>query len=328
MSGNGLISLDRLKSLIEINTRINLNYADPDTLLVSILESAMLMVKCEAASLLLVRKEIDSLEFYISLGPKNSEVKKILVEKESIAGWVAENCESVIINDVNSDPRFNSTVQNMTKYVTRNMIAFPMSVKGDCVGVIELINKENNGDFTADDLEILELLGEQAAVAYQNALRYRKNKVQLNALQYVVDAGKDYHPFIARNPLVLSLIENIKRASAINSSVLITGESGVGKELFAEQIHLLSNRKNKPFVRVSCASLSPSLLESEFFGHVKGAFTDAVSARKGRFEMADGGTIFLDEIGELPFDLQAKFLRVIQEKSLSALVLAIRFQLM
>lgn len=314
MSGNSLISLDRLKSLIEINTRINLNYADPDTLLVSILESAMLMVKCEAASLLLVRKEINSLEFYISLGPKNSEVKKILVEKESIAGWVAENCQSVIINDVNSDPRFNSTVQNTTKYVTRNMIAFPMSVKGECVGVIELINKANNGDFTADDLEILELLGEQAAVAYQNALRYRKNKVQLNALQYVVDAGKDYHPFIARNPLVLSLIENIKRASAINSSVLITGESGVGKELFAEQIHLLSNRKNKPFVRVSCASLSPSLLESEFFGHVKGAFTDAVSARKGRFEMADGGTIFLDEIGELPFDLQAKLLRVIQEK--------------
>lgn len=79
---------------------------------------------------------------------------------------------------------------------------------------------------------------------------------------------------------------------------------------------------------MSCASLSPSLLESEFFGHVKGAFTDAVSARKGRFEMADGGTIFLDEIGELPFDLQAKLLRVIQEKSLSALVLAIRFQLM
>ena len=79
MSGNSLISLDRLKSLIEINTRINLNYADPDTLLVSILESAMLMVKCEAASLLLVRKEIDSLEFYISLGPKNSEEKKILV---------------------------------------------------------------------------------------------------------------------------------------------------------------------------------------------------------------------------------------------------------
>ena len=251
MSGNSLISLDRLKSLIEINTRINLNYADPDTLLVSILESAMLMVKCEAASLLLVRKEINSLEFYISLGPKNSEVKKILVEKESIAGWVAENCQSVIINDVNSDPRFNSTVQNTTKYVTRNMIAFPMSVKGECVGVIELINKANNGDFTADDLEILELLGEQAAVAYQNALRYRKNKVQLNALQYVVDAGKDYHPFIARNPLVLSLIENIKRASAINSSVLITGESGVGKELFAEQIHLLSNRKNNPFVRVS-----------------------------------------------------------------------------
>ncbi|MGN0728596.1 sigma-54-dependent Fis family transcriptional regulator [Treponema sp.] len=314
MGEDGLVPYEKLKSLIEINTRINLNYADPDTLLVSILESAMFMVKCEAASLLLVQPEINSLEFYISLGPKNSEVKKILVERKSIAGWVADNCQSVLINDVNKDPRFNSTVQNTTKYVTRNMIAFPMSVQGNCVGVIELINKENNCDFTSDDLAILELLGEQAAVAYQNALRYRKNKVQLNALQNVFDAGKEYHPFIAKNPVVLSLLENIKRASSINSSVLITGESGVGKELFAEQIHLLSSRKDKPFVRVSCASLSPALLESEFFGHVKGAFTDAVSARKGRFELADGGTIFLDEIGELPVDLQAKLLRVIQEK--------------
>ena len=97
--------------------------------------------------------------------------------------------------------------------------------------------------------------------------------------------------------------------------VLITGESGVGKELFAEQVHLLSSRANKPFIRVSCASLAPSLLESELFGHVKGAYTDASSTVKGRFEIADGGTLFLDEIGELPWNLQSKLLRVIQEKN-------------
>ena len=96
---------------------------------------------------------------------------------------------------------------------------------------------------------------------------------------------------------------------------MITGESGVGKELFAEQVHLLSSRANKPFIRVSCASLAPSLLESELFGHVKGAYTDASSTVKGRFEIADGGTLFLDEIGELPWNLQSKLLRVIQEKN-------------
>ena len=95
---------------------------------------------------------------------------------------------------------------------------------------------------------------------------------------------------------------------------MITGESGVGKELFAEQIYLNSNRVNKPFVRVNCAALSETLMESELFGHEKGAYTSAESSKKGRFEIADGGTIFLDEVGEIPLHLQPKLLRIIQDK--------------
>jgi len=111
------------------------------------------------------------------------------------------------------------------------------------------------------------------------------------------------------------MIMIIDRVAKTDSSVLITGESGTGKELFAEQIHLRSPRNEAPFVRVNCAAIPEGLLESELFGHVRGAFTGSVSNRKGRFEMANGGTIFLDEIGDMPLALQAKLLRVIQEKA-------------
>jgi len=111
------------------------------------------------------------------------------------------------------------------------------------------------------------------------------------------------------------LLRMVERVAKTDSSVLILGESGVGKELFAEQIHLHSPRSGAPFVRVNCAALPEGLLESELFGHIKGAFTSAINNRKGRFESADGGTIFLDEIGDMPLSLQAKLLRVIQEKT-------------
>jgi Nif-specific regulatory protein len=120
---------------------------------------------------------------------------------------------------------------------------------------------------------------------------------------------------IAKSPIILEIIKTIDRAAKSDSSVLILGESGVGKELFAESIHARSPRRRFPFVRVNCAALPEGLLESELFGHVRGAFTDAVAGRQGRFQMADGGTIFLDEIGDLPLPLQAKLLRVIQEHS-------------
>jgi Nif-specific regulatory protein len=127
-------------------------------------------------------------------------------------------------------------------------------------------------------------------------------------------SGKDFHTMISRSPVMAEMIKIIARVAKTDSSVLITGESGTGKELFAEQIHLRSSRNHAPFVRVNCAAIPEGLLESELFGHVRGAFTSAVSNRKGRFEMANGGTIFLDERGDMPLVLQAKLLRVIQEK--------------
>ena len=125
----------------------------------------------------------------------------------------------------------------------------------------------------------------------------------------------DFPTIVGKSRALQDLIGVIDRIAVTDSSVLIMGESGVGKEIFAGQIHFRSNRKNRPFVKVNCAAIPEGLLESELFGHVKGAFTSAVSNRRGRFEAADGGTIFLDEIGDMPLSLQAKLLRVLQEKT-------------
>ncbi len=313
MSEMNSINVEKLKTLVEVNERINSSYSDVNALLVYILESAMRLVKCESSSLLLANKSDNTLRFVVALGPKGAEAMNIAVDKNSIAGWVAENKKSLIINDVEHDPRFFATVQQKTGYVTKTMVAIPMHVKSECIGVIELLNKADGLGFDEEDLQILELLANQAGIAYQNADTYRDAQNKISVLQ---EAAKntEYHTFVVKSPIVLDLIHVIEEVAKTNSSVLIMGESGVGKELFAEQLHLKSNRNGKPFIRVNCAALAPALLESELFGHVKGAFTNAITSQKGRFEMADGGTLFLDEIGELPLDLQSKLLRVLQTK--------------
>jgi len=137
-----------------------------------------------------------------------------------------------------------------------------------------VINKAGGEYFDDDDLEILNMLCSQAGIAYRNAAKYQSAQNKISALQNTLSAGSDYHPFIAKSPVILDLLKMIDGIAKTNLSIIITGESGVGKELVAEQIHRKSDREGKPFVRVNCAALSPSLLESELFGHVKGAFTD------------------------------------------------------
>jgi Nif-specific regulatory protein len=309
------IDVEKLNTLIEINALINSNYSDVNALLVYILKSAMRLVECESSSILLVEDE-NILHFIVALGPKGVEVKTISVKaKGSIAGWVIKNNKTLIINDVPNDPRYMSAIQDKTGYQTKNMIAVPLRVNNNPIGVVELLNKAEKQDFTQSDREIIELLCGQASIAYQNADAYLQAQKEIKKLQNAISLGKGYHTFVAKSPIILDLLKVIERVANTNTSVLILGESGVGKELFAEQIHLKSSRSNKPFIRINCAALSPQLLESELFGHVKGAFTNAIIDRKGRFETANGGTLFLDEIGELPLNLQGKLLRVIQEKT-------------
>lgn len=310
------LGIDKLETLIEINSLINSSYSDLDALLVYILESAMRLVECESSSILLADKNGSVLYFKVALGPAGLQAMNIPVETESsIAGWVFKHNESVLINDVQRDSRFSPVVQGHTGYKTENMVVVPMRVHNTCIGVIELLNKAGGKKFNQSDLGILELLSEQAGIAYQTAESFRNVQNENNLLQENLSSGSEYHTFITQSAVMKDLLKTLEEVAVTNTSVLLLGESGVGKELFAEQLHLKSSRAKKPFIRVNCAVLSPQLLESELFGHVKGAFTDAVNDRTGRFEAANGGTIFLDEVGEIPLDLQGKLLRVLQSKT-------------
>ena len=308
------IDVNKFHTLIEINALINSNYKDIHGLLSRIMESATRLSDAEASSLLLMDKEKSTLNFEVALGSKGAEVQKYTVKfGEGIAGWVAQNNKSLIVNDVQNDKRHLSSIGEEINYKSKTIMAVPMRIKDDCIGVLEVINKTGEGGFSQDDLEWLEIFANQAALAVVNAKSMEEARSKIEMLQNQIQT-EQYHTIITKSPEILEKLEIIDRVAKTDSSVLLLGESGVGKELFAEQIHLRSLRKNASFIRVNCAAIPEGLLESELFGHVKGAFTNAIANRKGRFELADGGTIFLDEIGDLPLSLQAKILRVIQER--------------
>ncbi|HUX39120.1 MAG TPA: sigma 54-interacting transcriptional regulator [Rectinemataceae bacterium] len=306
----------KFQTLVQISALINSNYGDATVLLTRVIESATLLVQAEASSLMLHDPASGKLRFEIALGPKGPEVKKFMLNPgEGIAGWVVQHGQALIANDVESDSRYYGEIAKRVDFPTYSILAVPMRIRDETIGVIEVINKRDKRYFTQEDLKWLEVFAVQAALAIQNAKYLESAHEEIHLLRDQVEAGKGWHSLIAKSPLVLEKLDLIDRVAKTGSSVLILGESGVGKELFAEQIHLRSDRRAKAFVRVNCAALPEGLLESELFGHVKGAFTDAVANRKGRFELADGGTIFLDEIGDLPLRLQAKLLRVLQQKS-------------
>jgi len=310
-------AIDPIKfgTLIEINNLINSQYADLNVLLTAILESATKLTDSEASSLLLLDQEQQRLHFVIALGSKGQEVKSFTLKVgEGIAGWVAQNNRSLIANDAEDDPRFFSDISKSVGFKTTSILAVPMRDRSHCVGVLEMINKKSGASFNEEDLSWLEIFANQAGIALQNARSYLAVKNELTLLKGERETPPGFHQFLFKSEQMIKISQLVDKFAASDATVLITGESGSGKELVAEQIHLKSNRRNSPFIRINCASLPETLLETELFGHMKGAFTDALETKKGRFELAQGGTLLLDEIGEMTLNLQAKFLRVLQSK--------------
>jgi formate hydrogenlyase transcriptional activator len=200
----------------------------------------------------------------------------------------------------------------------------PLVSRGRVLGTFGVVKYQDNA-FTGD-IEFLTQIANQVAIAVENALAFgqiRELKDQLSKeklyLEDEIRTEMNFAQIIGNSTSLRKVLKHVETVAPTDSTVLIYGETGTGKELIARAIHDLSPRRSKPFVKLNCAAIPTGLLESELFGHEKGAFTGAIAQRIGRFEVADGGTIFLDEVGEIPLELQTKLLRVLQEREFERL---------
>jgi Nif-specific regulatory protein len=227
-----------------------------------------------------------------------------------VTRWVLEHRESILITNQAEADNFGSS-DSLVADQPASVMCVPLIMLDRSLGVIYLDTTELDTPFDQDHLQLVSAISAITAVAIENA-RHFEWLVSEN--QRLIADFNIEHNLVGESPPIREVLQFISKVAPTDSTVLLSGESGTGKELAARAIHLNSKRADKTFMAVNCAALAESLLESELFGHEKGSFTGALTQKKGRLEIADGGTVFLDEIGELSPALQVKLLRVLQER--------------
>ncbi|MBI4436538.1 MAG: sigma-54-dependent Fis family transcriptional regulator [Candidatus Omnitrophica bacterium] len=240
--------------------------------------------------------------------PKDGKIDQFV--SHTVLGHVLKHQKPVLSMDATQDERFTGS-QSIQMGPIRSILCVPLINKKSILGAVQLESALSHGAFTKEDLMLVGAIANQAAIAIENARLHTRLQRENQSLRQTLGKSEQ---FVGKSSAVREILGLTERLSSTDSTVLIRGESGTGKEIIARLLHYAGSRKNRPFVSLNCANLSETLLESELFGHEKGAFTDARERKIGRFEQAEDGTIFLDEIGEMASNTQAKLLRVLQER--------------
>ncbi|MEN8211650.1 MAG: sigma 54-interacting transcriptional regulator [Thermodesulfobacteriota bacterium] len=257
-------------------------------------------------------------------GAEADQIKGISlnIQRPSIVGWVIEN-KKMTVAETKSDRRHYKEVEKKFSVKSSLILCFPLFFRDKNVyGAVQIIDTTpDKTSFNLDKqyLEQLQNLVDISSIALSNAILYNNERQKALSLKTALEESKKKSLIIGQSRSFQQCLNLVKSYADTEFHVLITGESGTGKELVAERIHKASARKNQPFLVQNCSAIPETLLESELFGYKKGAFTGANSDKMGLFEAADGGTVFLDEIGDMPMSIQASLLRVLQKNEIKPL---------
>jgi Nif-specific regulatory protein len=301
------LSMSRLSLLVDLGSLLA-REVDFDALLGTACERLAEALRADRATIWLVDAERGDLVTRVAVLPELPSLRQPLAR--GIAGFVARTGEVVRVDDAHRDPRFDPTADRSTGYTTRSMLVAPIREAGRAPvrGVVQLLNRED-GPFDDEDERYLIALTTQLARA-----------LTLTTLSPPKDGGPGvvvqgmFNRIVGRSAPLQAVYEKVQLAAQTDATVLLRGETGTGKGIFARAIHVNSRRQAQPFVTVDCTTLPAQLVESELFGHERGAFTGADRLVRGKVELAEAGTLLLDELGDLPLDIQGKLLRFLQDR--------------
>ena len=311
----------RYRTLLEINNAI-LSSLTRDALFRAIAEAIRRVVPFDRTAIFLHEPSRDVLRLFVlesSLPSAYFAVGLEIPSGASHVGWVFQHGRPLLRGDLSRERLYPAEEQAFADGV-RSYVIVPMIVRGRTIGTFAVASTRA-GQYDDGHVTFVQDVANQAALALENMLAYEEIaalKARLereNAyLQEEIHREHNFAEMVGSSGALQSVLARIAQVAPTDSTVLICGETGTGKELIARAVHSRSPRKSRPLVKVNCSAISAGLVESELFGHVKGAFTGALERRIGRFELADGGSIFLDEVGDLPLETQVKLLRVLQER--------------